>query len=209
MRSLQRQPASDHLSLQTHLIFTQSAAKSSYTLFINLLMERPESSVVVPRTYCQQSRAWNIIFCGWALLMATQDWWPVIFAAKKPTLHDYFFSVGYVLLASISTLITFRSFVCLSEDSITVSRVWGSKVLPFNKIKGRRRYTEKADPYSTPPRHIVLESNDDQFLRIDIKLGDSYKFDEDFYRWFDSLTDLDRLDGIEEPQSKYANFSLV
>ena len=104
----------------------------------------------------------------------------------------------------------FRSFVRLSEDSIEVSRVWGSNVLPFDKIKGRRRYTEKADPYSTPARHLVLEPNDDRFSRLDIKESDkSGKFDEDFYRWFNSLADLDKLDGIEEPKSKYANFSLV
>ena len=95
----------------------------------------------------------------------------------------------------------------LSEDSIKVGRVWGSKILPFDKIEGRRRYTEKADPYSTPARHLVLESNDERFTRLDIKESDI--FDEHFYRWFDSLIDLNELDGIEEPQSKYANFSLV
>jgi hypothetical protein len=83
--------------------------------------------------------------------------------------------------------------------------------LPFDKIKGGRRYTEKADPfgtpYGTPPRHLVLEPKDDSFPRVDLK--ESRAFDEAFYCWFDSLPDLDKRDGIEEPTSKYANFSLV
>jgi hypothetical protein len=170
-------------------------------------MGRPESSVVVSRIYRQESRVRNMIFCGCALLMLTEHWSPVLFASKVPSIADYLFSSVYVLIAGISTVVTFRSFVRLSEDSIKVSRVWGSEVLPFDRIKGRRKYTEKADPYSTPARHLVLEPNDDRLPRLDIK--EIREFDESFYRWFDSLPDLDKLDGIEEPQSKYANFSLV
>lgn len=79
--------------------------------------------------------------------------------------------------------------------------------MPFDKIKGRRRYTEKADPYSTPARHLVLEPNDARYHRLDMK--EAKEFDEHFYRWFESLPDLDKLDGIEDPKSKYDNFSLV
>ena len=170
-------------------------------------MDRPESSVVVPRTYWLQSRDWAIIYCVWALLMLAGDWWPVVFGTKKPGLSDFIFPALYLLLAGSFTFMAFRSFIRFSADSIEVRRSWGSKVLPFDKIKGRRRYTEKADPYSTPPRHLVLEPNDDRFPRLDIK--EAREFDESFYRWFDSLPDLDNLDGIEEPQSKYSNFSLV
>jgi hypothetical protein len=138
------------------------------------------------------------------------DWWHILSGARKPNLADLVFPSVYLLMGGAFALISFRSFVRLSEDSIEVSRVWGSNVLPFDKIKGRRRYTEKADPYSTPARHLVLEPNDDRFSRLDIKESDkSGKFDEDFYLWFNSLADLDKLDGIEEPKSKYANFSLV
>jgi len=172
-------------------------------------MDHPGSSVPVLRVYRLHSHVWNTIFCGWALLMAAGHWWSVLFAAKKPTLADYLFSSAYVAIASISTVQSLRSFVHLSKDSIEVSHVWGSKVLPFDKIKGRRRYTEKADPYSTPAQHLVLESSDEQFPRIDIKVKDSYRFDESFYNWFNSLPDLDKMDGIEEPRSKYSNFSLI
>ena len=170
-------------------------------------MNYPSPSALVPRTYWLQSRTSNVIICCWLLLMASQDWWPVLFGSKKPTLQNCLFPLFYVLLAGMSCVLTFRSFIRLSEDSITVSRVWGSKTLPFAKIKGRRRYTEKADPYSTPQRHLVLESNDECFPRLDIKPAP--ELDESFYHWFDSLLDLDKSDGIEEPRSKYANFSLV
>ena len=40
-------------------------------------------------------------------------------------------------------------------------------------------------------------------------MKEAKEFDEHFYRWFESLPDLDKLDGIEDPKSKYDNFSLV
>jgi hypothetical protein len=170
-------------------------------------MERTESSIVVPRTHWLWPRGSAVLPCVLAVVMFGDHWWPILFGTKKLGLSDVLFPSLYLLTAGIFTLLTFRSFVRLSEDSIEVSRVWGSKVLPFDKIKGRRRYTEKADPYSTPARHLVLEPNDDRFSRLDIKESD--KFDESFYRWFDSLPDLDKQDGIEVSKSKYENFSLV
>jgi hypothetical protein len=170
-------------------------------------MDRPESSVVVPRTYWLQPFGSRVFPCVLAVFIFGSHWWPIIFGAKKASLSDFIFPSIYMLMCGVIALISFRSFVRLSEDSIKVSRVWRTKVLPFDRIKGRRRYTEKADPYSTPPRHLVLEPNDDRFPQLNIK--EEREFDESFYRWFDSLPDLDKLDGLDAPQSKYSNFSLV
>ena len=149
----------------------------------------------------------GIFYWVLGVIMFAGEWWPILLGAKKASLHDIIFPSLYLLFACFSTVIAYRTFIRLSKDSIEVRHLWGSRVLPFDRIKGRRRYTEKADPYSTPPRHFVLEPNDDRFPRIDIK--EAREFDESFYRWFESLPDLDKLDGIEEPQSKYSNFSLV
>lgn len=172
-------------------------------------MNRSEPITVTPRIYRESSPTLGIIYWGCAFLMLTGDWWPVIFNGKTPKWSDYIFRGLYMVIAGMFTFAAFRTFVRLSTDSIEVRRVWGYKVLSFTKIKGRRRYTEKADPYSTPPRHLVLEPNDPSFPRIDIKLRGRDIFDESFYSWFDSLPDLDKLDGIEPLRSKYANFSLV
>ena len=166
-----------------------------------------DSPIAVPRTYWLKPRGLGVFYCVLAAVMLGSHRWPILSGTKKPSLSDFIFPFLYCLIAGFFTVGSFRSFVRLSEDSIKVGRVWGSKILPFDKIEGRRRYTEKADPYSTPARHLVLESNDERFTRLDIKESDI--FDEHFYRWFDSLIDLNELDGIEESQSKYANFSLV
>ena len=173
-------------------------------------MDRPESSTAVSRTYWLWPRGMGIFYWVMALSISLSDWWPILFGAKKARMHDFIFPSLYILFACFSVIMAYRTFIRLSKDSIEVRRLWGSKALPFDKIKGRRSYTEKADPYSTPARHLVMESNDDRYPRIDIRIKkDNDRFDESFYRWFDSLPDLDKLDGIEEPRSKYANFSLV
>lgn len=139
--------------------------------------------------------------------MFGNDWWRILSGTRKPDLSDFVFPTLYLLIGLAYNVISYRTFVRLTAASIEVSQLRGSKVLSFDKIKGRRRYTEKADPYSTPPRHLVLEPNDDRYPLLDIK--EDRAFDEHFYRWFDALPDLDKLDGIEEPKSKYDNFSLV
>ena len=172
-------------------------------------MNASEPSTSAPRDYWLLPRGMGIIYCAVAVSMFLGDWWPILFGAKKAGISDFIFPFLYLLITGVFLVPAFRNFVRLSEDSIEIHRLWGTQVLPFNKIKGRRRYTEKADPYSTPAQHLVLEPNDDRFPRIDIKIKDSYRFDESFYRWFDSLPNLDKLDGLDAPQSKYSNFSLV
>jgi hypothetical protein len=149
----------------------------------------------------------GIFYWFLAVGMLIDHWWPIVFGSKKPGTSDFLFPGLYLLTAAVSQVIAHRTFVRISENSIEVRHLFGTKVLPFANIKGRRTYTEKADPYGTPARHLVLEPKDGSFPRLDIK--ESKEFDETFYRWFDSLPDLDKLDGIEEPKSKYANFSLV
>jgi hypothetical protein len=127
-------------------------------------------------------------------------------SGASPGFFKLAWPILYLLSAALFAVSHFRNFVRLSTDSIELSRMRGRKILPLGRIKGRRRYTEKADPYGPPAKHLVLEPNDDQFPKLDLK--DGSWFDESFYAWFDSLPDLDAMDGAEAPKSKYANFSL-
>lgn len=151
----------------------------------------------------------SIFYWILGVAMFADRWWPMLFRGRKPDLSDFIFPSLYLSTFGILTVLAYRTYIRLTKDSIEMRSFWRRQVLPFDKIKGRRRYTEKADPYSTPARHLVLESNNERFPRLDIKIKDSYRFDEPFYSWFDSLPDLDKLDGLEESTSKYANFSLV
>jgi len=165
-----------------------------------------EASGAVPHTYWLQSRARALFYCGLLFLPLASHWFPLLWDGKKTTLSDILFSGTYVLLGVTFTIFSFREYVRLREDSIELSGLWQRKRLPFTAIKGRRRYTEKADPYSKPAQHLVIEPTNSELPRLDIKETD--KFDDNFYLWFDSLPDLDAMDGVEQPKTKYANFSL-
>ncbi len=170
-------------------------------------MQSPEPFPVAPRTYWLWPRGSVIFSCVLALAMFGNDGWHILSGARGAHLSDFLFPTLYLLLCGTYAVISYRTFVRLTENSIEVCQLRGSRTLPFSKIKGRRRYTEKADPYSTPPRHLVVEPIDDRYPRLDIK--EARELDESFFRWFDSLPALDKLDGIQEPKSKYENFSLI
>ncbi len=161
------------------------------------------------RTYWLQpvSRGMATVYGLMACCYLIETLWPLLTRGTFPKLSNLIFLIFYLLMLGVFTVFSLRSYVRLSNDSIAFARVRDKKVLPFNKIRGRRRYTEKADPYGPAAKHLVLEPNDNHSPKLDLK--DGPWFDESFYSWFDSLPDLDAADGIEVPKSKYANFSLV
>ena len=80
----------------------------------------------------------------------------------------------------------------------------GKRVLPLAKISGRRRYLDRGGEDSPSVWHLVFESNDDRFSKLDIE--ELYRFDDFFYKWFNALADLDELD---KTRPKPSNFGLV
>jgi hypothetical protein len=62
----------------------------------------------------------------------------------------------------------------------------------------------RGDTNSPDVWHLVLESDDDRYPRIDLE--ELYRFDEPFYRWFNALPDLDEID---KTRPKTSNFGLV
>ena len=80
----------------------------------------------------------------------------------------------------------------------------GQTVLPFDKIRGRRRYFDPGYQNAPGAWHLVFESNDDRYNSIDIE--DLYRFDSFFQEWFHALPDLDELD---KKVPKPSNFGLV
>jgi hypothetical protein len=149
-------------------------------------------SPAVPRTYRFESRVWMILYSIMALGIWAIYGWLVASGAKKLNFSSVLFPSLYLLMAGVFVARFSWNFVRLSKDAIEVRRLWRRKILPFDAIKGRRRYAKKSAQYPTPIRHLALEPGDDRFPRIDLVETD--RFDEDFYRWFDALPDLDALD---------------
>ena len=138
------------------------------------------------------------------LLLTVGIWWSELTGAREPKLLEMMFPIVFLLLAAIFTLRGFQNTVRLSEDSLEFRGPSGTRVLPLDKIKGRRRYLSRGDVDSPDVWHLVLEPNDDRYTKIDLE--ELYRFDEAFYTWFNALPDLDEID---KANPRVSNFGLV
>ncbi len=114
------------------------------------------------------------------------------------------FPILYTLAATVFTLRSFRNRVRLSQESLELHGLSGTRVLPIQSIKGRRRYLSRGDIDTPSVWHLVLEPDDDRYPKMDIE--ELYRFDEQFYNWFNALPDLDEID---KTRPKSSNFGLV
>jgi len=159
-------------------------------------------SRVYPMSWWQRMVGIVLLAVGSLFLVVFR--WGAASGKREASFLELMFPVVYLLFAGVFTIRAFRNFVCLSETSIELRTLTAKSVLPFDKIKGRRRYVDRSGDEAPDVRHLVLVPNDDRFPRLDIE--ELYRFDDDFYRWFDALPDLDELDKY---RLKTSNFGLV
>ena len=169
-------------------------------------MNIPKASDQITRVYRMKSwqRFVGIVLLVFGLLFGFVIWGGVISGARDANFLELMFPVAFSLLAGIFTFRAYRNSVRLTERSIERCSFSGNTVLPFDKIRGRRRYLAGGDENSPSVWHLVFEPNDDRFGKIDIE--ELYRFDDSFYQWFNGLPDLDELD---KARSRTSNFGLV
>lgn len=131
-------------------------------------------------------------------------WGGMLTGRRDATFLELIFPICFTLLAAIFTVRAFRNAVCFSNNAIELRGFWSTRILPLDKIKGRRRYLSRGDENSPDVWHLVLETNDDRYPKLDIE--ELYRFDDLFYTWFNALPDLDQID---KSRSKTSNFGLV
>jgi hypothetical protein len=149
-------------------------------------------------------RIFALFFSGFSAVALIAVWYGILSEARKFDFWEMMVPVVLLIGGVLFTIRTFRNSILLSEASIELRSLVGNNILPFDNIKGRRRYLDKGAADGPSVGHLVLESNDYRFPKIDIQV--TYKFDDFFYRWFHSLPDLDELD---KTRSKPSNFGLV
>jgi len=142
--------------------------------------ESPTGIFRVYRTNAFQ-RVFSLIFTGFAAFALVAIWYGILSGAREPIFWDMAVPVILVIAGVLFTFRAFRNSVYLSDNAIRFKSLVDDSVLPFDKIKGRRRYPK-------------------------IDLQETYKFDDHFYRWFNALPDLDELD---KHRLKTSNFGLV
>ncbi len=166
-----------------------------------------ETSGQIARIYRMKSsqRAVGVIFLVVGGFFLFAFWGGAISGERDTTLLELLFPVAFLLFAGFLTACAFRNFIALTESAIELQSLFARKMLPFDKIRGRRRYLDRGDENSPAVWHLKLEPNDDRFPILDI--GEtSYRLDGSFYSWFNALPDLNALDKL---RPKNSNFGLV
>jgi hypothetical protein len=146
----------------------------------------------------------SIVLLVVALLLTVGTWWSVLTGTREPKFLEMMFPIAFSLGAAIFTLRSFQNMVRLSGDALEFRGFSGTRVLPLDKIKGRRRYLMRGNLDAPDVWHLVLEPNDDRYTKIDLE--ELYQFDEAFYTWFNALPDLDEID---KANPRVSNFGLV
>jgi hypothetical protein len=158
------------------------------------------------RVYRMRSsqRVVAIVLLVVGLLFSVAIWVPVLSGRRDPKFLKMMFPILFLTAAALFTIRAFRSLIRLSDEAIELHGFSGARILPLDKIRGRRRYLSRGDEDSPDVWHLVLESNDDRFPKLDIE--ELYRFDDKFYAWFTSLPDLDELG---ETRPKPSTFGLI
>ena len=169
-------------------------------------MNEPKEFNQRVRVYRMKSgqRFVGFVLLTFGLFFGVAVWGGAITGAKEANFLEMMFPIAFSLFAGVFTYRGFRNSVHLSETSIELRCTSGHKELPFDKIKGRRRYLDHGDENSPSVWHLVFEPNDDRFVKIDIE--ELYRFDDFFCNWLNELPDLDALD---KTRPKTSNFGLV
>lgn len=113
-----------------------------------------------------------------------------------------------ILLPAVGIGMTAKAFssrISFTENSVDLISVLGRKSMPLDQIRGRREYVARGGNPGASTRYLRLETKDGQPpLDFGKKL---YRFDDQFWKWFNQLPDLDALD--RESAQKASNFGLV
>src|SRR4051812_29405317 len=158
------------------------------------------------RVYRMKSsqRIVGIVLVAVFLLVVVAIWSEVFLDTRAPNFFEMMAPVVALLFVVAMAIRSFHNAVIVSDQRIDLRGISGTRSLPLDKIKGRRRYLSQGDAESPDVWHLVIESDDDRFPNLDME--ELYRFDDEFYAWFTALPDLDELD---KTRPKPSNFGLA
>jgi hypothetical protein len=155
-----------------------------------------------------------VFFLAIGSVVATGIWIGILAGERDPKPGEMIATPVLAVIGAFLTWCAFRATVTLSENRSERQTPFGHKELPLNAIRGRREYVVRganADMGGST-RYLKLEPNDDRLPVMDIVKY--FNFDNQFYRWFNALPDLDALDkqrrdALEKEPRDNSNFGLV
>lgn len=138
------------------------------------------------------------------LIFATAIWTEVLIGQREAKFVELVGSLFGVLLVGYMCFHAMVSTLTVTDNSVELKTGWGKQCLPKARIRGRRKRYSPGDGEGQGEWYLKLESDDDRFPTLEFE--QSYDFDSEFNRWFESLTNLDELD---QTRPKPSNFGLV
>jgi hypothetical protein len=150
-------------------------------------------------------RVFSIVFTAFGAVFLIAFLWGAISGTRDASWIEIVVSIALPIGGGLFMARAFKDYVALSQSEIRHQTLFELRALPFDKIRGRRRYLVKGDRNSGPVWHLKVESNGDQFPTLDFEES-YYTFDEFFRTWFGALPDLDERD---RTGPKVSNFGLV
>ncbi len=150
-------------------------------------------------------RVFCIVFTAFGAFFLIVVWSGVTSGMRDASWIDIVVSIALPIGGGLFIARAFMDYVALSQSEIRRQSLFELQTLPFDKIRGRRRYLVKGDGKSPSVWHLKVEPNDDRFPVLDFEES-YYTFDEYFRAWFSALPDLDERD---KAGPKPSNFGLV
>jgi len=166
-----------------------------------------ESTVQTERIYRIGSghRVFCVAFMALSLFFLVVFWGGAIFGTREASLTELLIPIAFLTVGGFFIARAFKNYVTLSPTEITLQTIFDRQTLPFDKIRGRRRYLDNGGPEGGSTWCLKFEPNDDRFPIIEFE-ETYYRLDDYFRAWFNALPDLDELD---KHRLKTSNFGLV
>jgi hypothetical protein len=150
-------------------------------------------------------RVFCIVFTSFGAVLLIVFWGGAISGTREASWLEMMAPILFLTAGCLFTVRAFKNYVALSGSEIRHQTVTELRVLPFDKIRGRRRYLVKGDDESPSVWHLKVVASDDRLPTLDFE-ENYYTFDDFFRAWFKALPDLDERD---RTGPKASNFGLV
>jgi len=126
----------------------------------------------------------------------------LISGTSEPDTKSLLLGVTFLAAGIGTSIYAFTARISFTQTTVEHRTILSRKELPLNQIKGRRERMVTGKGGST--KYLSLVPDDDRLRTLEFSVN--YALDEAFYRWFQSLPDLDAND---KEMHKDSNFGLV
>lgn len=142
---------------------------------------------------------WQAFAVAWTaigLLVWGGILWKEVFGAEEPRPWHFVAASLCIVGGAFWVAHVLQARVTLFVDAIETCGLLGMARLRFDEIRGRREYVLTGGAEEGGDTHYFkVEPNDDRLPTLDsIK---DYDFDNEFYSWFKTLSDLDAADKLK------------